>query len=349
MLSSWATTKGHKKKQLDPSNLSERDRIEIPPERRYFSFRNYIAYVLYAPLYLAGPIVTFNDFIAQCRYPSRSINTTRTLRYGLRFFICLFTMEIMLHYIYAVAISKAHPAWEVYSAFQVSMLGYFNLHHIWLKLLLPWRFFRLWALVDGIDAPENMVRCMSNNYSTLAFWRGWHRSLNRWIIRYIYIPLGGSHVQGQSAVVVQVRTVVNYIAVFSFVAVWHDINLRLLIWGWLIVIFILPEILATVAFPKRKWKDQRTSYRIICGVGAIVNILMMMIANLIGFALGVDGIVGLLHSLFGSWFGKCDRMSIVCLTDQLRRNSLHVHGLWCTVCRRTSDVRDTRRRAASWH
>jgi hypothetical protein len=52
-----------------------------------------------------------------------------------------------------------------------------------LQLLIPWRFFRLWALMDGIDPPENMVRCMANNYSTLGFWRSWHRSYNLWIIR----------------------------------------------------------------------------------------------------------------------------------------------------------------------
>lgn len=53
-----------------------------------------------------------------------------------------------------------------------------------LQLLIPWRFFRLWALAGGIDPPENMVRCMVNNYSTFGFWRSWHRSYNLWIIRY---------------------------------------------------------------------------------------------------------------------------------------------------------------------
>lgn len=52
------------------------------------------------------------------------------------------------------------------------------------QLLIPWRFFRLWALLDEIDPPENMVRCMANNYSTLGFWRSWHRSYNLWIVRY---------------------------------------------------------------------------------------------------------------------------------------------------------------------
>jgi D-alanyl-lipoteichoic acid acyltransferase DltB (MBOAT superfamily) len=32
-----------------------------------YSLVNYVAYVLYPPLYLAGPIITFNDFMWQVR------------------------------------------------------------------------------------------------------------------------------------------------------------------------------------------------------------------------------------------------------------------------------------------
>lgn len=206
-------------------------------------------------------------------------------------------MELVLHYLYAVAISKSDPDWNIYSPFQLSMLGYFNLHVIWLKLLLPWRFFRLWSLIDGIDPPENMVRCMSDNYSALAFWRGWHRSFNRFVVRYIYIPLGGS---GKG----KVRGIANFLAVFTFVALWHDINLRLLMWGWLITLFVLPEVLATLAFPARKFKDRPTTYRWLCGVGAVGNILMMMAANLVGFAVGLDGLKGLVDGIIGSWGGR---------------------------------------------
>lgn len=293
-----------KKKQLDPSNLSERDRVDISAHPQDYSFRNYLAYTLYAPLYLTGPILTFNDYISQSQFKAASVDATRTAYYGVRFLISLLTMEVMLHFIYVVAISKAQPAWDAYTPFQVSMIGYFNLHIIWLKLLLPWRFFRLWALVDGIDPPENMVRCMSDNYSTLAFWRGWHRSFNRWLIRYIYIPLGGSGGPSTKGRWGTVRAIGNMLAVFTFVALWHDIQLRLLIWGWLVTLFVLPEVLAGFAFPKKKWQNRPTAYRLLCGVGAVGNILMMMAANLVGFAIGVDGLQGLIHGIVGSYSGK---------------------------------------------
>ncbi|GAM89284.1 hypothetical protein ANO11243_073210 [Dothideomycetidae sp. 11243] len=306
----WARAQGSaspiEKKQLDPSSLSERDRITHGASFPDFTFRNYFAYVLYSPLYLTGPIITFNDYISQSRFPLPTITPIRTFLYGVRFLIVLMTMELMLHFLYAGAISKANPTWTVYSPFTLSMLAYFNLNIIWLKLLIPWRMFRLWSLIDHIDPPENMVRCMSDNYSTLAFWRGWHRSLNRWAVRYIYIPLGGS---GSS----KFKAILNFLAVFTFVALWHDINLRLLAWGWLITLFVLPEIVATVLFPKRKWIDWPETFRVLCGVGAIFNVLMMMAANLVGFALGLDGLRDLALAIIADWQGRAF-LAAACMT-----------------------------------
>jgi len=289
-----------KKKQLDLAALSDRDRVSSPaPDSAFTSFRTYLAYVLYPPLYLAGPILNFNDYISQSTYRPASITTRRTVLYAIRFAISLFCMEFLLHTTYVVAISKSDPNWSTYSPLELSMLGYFGLHIVWLKLLIPWRFFRLWSLIDGIDPVENVVRCMSDNYSTQSFWRAWHRSYNRWIVRYLYIPLGGGPGGGTG----KVRGICNMLCVFTFVALWHDINLRLLVWGWLVVFFVLPEVLATLAFPKRKWDRSPTTYRIICGVGAVFNIVMMMAANLVGFVVGLDGLKGLLTGMFSSTGG----------------------------------------------
>ncbi|KUM64827.1 hypothetical protein ACN42_g2261 [Penicillium freii] len=303
------------KKQLDPATLSDRDRVKIPAEPTAFTFRNYIAYMLYSPLYLAGPILTFNDYVSQQRYTSASLTRSRIVMYAVRLGLTLLCMELILHYIYAVAISKSDPDWSVFTPGQLSMLAFFNLHIIWLKLLIPWRAFRLWALLDGIDPPENMVRCMSNNYSALAFWRGWHRSYNRWIVRYIYIPLGGGgggrRAPGapkpasppQSKFMGKFLQIRNFLLVFTFVALWHDMNPRLLMWGWLVTLFVLPEVLGGILFPAHRWRSHPTAYRVICGIGSVGNVLMMIIANLVGFALGIDGLKDLLASLTGSYSG----------------------------------------------
>lgn len=275
-----------------PEGLEERERLTAPLPIEEYSAINYLAYLTYAPLFIGGPIITFNDYLYQANHhqTASTKDLKRIAMYGARFLFCLLVMEFILHFMYVVAVSKT-KAWEGDTPFQLSMLGLFNLNVIWLKLLIPWRLFRFWSLLDGIDPPENMIRCMDNNYLALAFWRAWHRSFNKWIIRYIYIPMGGAGDGG-----VKSRTV-NSLLVFSFVAIWHDIELKLLMWGWLIVIFLLPEIFATLYFKKY---SGRWWFRHLCGVGAVCNIWMMMIANLLGFCLGKDGTIALLHELFAT-------------------------------------------------
>ena len=59
--------------------------------------------------------------------------------------------------------------------------------------------------------------------------------------RYIYIPLGGTQ-----------NVAITAALIFTFVALWHDLSFRLLAWGWLVSVFIFPELLATRLLPQSK-------------------------------------------------------------------------------------------------
>ena len=52
-----------------------------------------------------------------------------------------------------------------------------------------------WFTIVGQNVPENMPRCVNNNYTFTGFWRSWHSSFNTWTIRYLYLPLGGRKTQ----------------------------------------------------------------------------------------------------------------------------------------------------------
>lgn len=41
----------------------------------------------------------------------------------------------------------------------------------------------------------------------------------------------------------------NSLLVFTFVALWHDLTFKLLAWGWLASLFILPELAARFILP----------------------------------------------------------------------------------------------------
>ncbi|KPV73857.1 uncharacterized protein RHOBADRAFT_2273, partial [Rhodotorula graminis WP1] len=264
------------------------------PSAGNYTFSLYLAYVLYPPLYLAGPIMSYRSFADELR-------PLALVLYAVRFAACLLTMELVLHSMYVVALKDSGKGWwEGLGANEVAMVGFWNLIVVWLKLLLPWRLFRLWALLDGIVPPENMVRCMANNYSTLGFWRSWHRSFNVWIVRYLYIPLGGAS-----------QPVLATLGVFTFVALWHDLRLRLLVWGWGVTLFVLPEMVARKVVPASKF-GAKPWYRHLAALGGVFNVLLMMTANLIGFVVGVDGAKALWTVMLGGWEGA-SRISLACL------------------------------------
>lgn len=141
---------------------------------------------------------------------------------------------------------------------------------------------------------------MSNNYSGLAFWRSWHRSFYLWIVKYMYVPLGGSK-----------YAYLNVWPVFTFVAIWHDIQLNLLAWSWLICIFILPELVARKFLKPRL--EHSPYYRHLAAFAATLSVLMMMTANLVGFSVGIDGFKLMLQNIFtknGIVFIVCTLLTI---------------------------------------
>ncbi|KAG2372532.1 F-box protein [Vigna angularis] len=76
-----------------------------------------------------------------------------------------------------------------------------------------------------------MPKCINNCHNLEGFWKNWHASFNKWLVRYIYIPLGGSK-----------KKLLNVWVIFTFVAIWHDLEWKLLSWAWLTCIFFIPEL-----------------------------------------------------------------------------------------------------------
>lgn len=76
--------------------------------------------------------MTFNDFIWQYRQPVK-LSRSFKLSYALRFASCLLTMELVLHYMYVVAIKDTN-AWQGDTPGQLSMIGFWNLIVVWLKV-----------------------------------------------------------------------------------------------------------------------------------------------------------------------------------------------------------------------
>jgi D-alanyl-lipoteichoic acid acyltransferase DltB (MBOAT superfamily) len=106
----------------------------------------------------------------------------------------------------------------------------------------------------------------------------------------MYIPLGGARWRAA-----------NVWPIFSFVALWHDLEWRLLGWAWIMALFMAPEMVAKWA-GRQAWciADKGSArFKHLCAAAAAANILVLMSANLVGFVVGVDGLLPLLNAVLG--------------------------------------------------
>jgi D-alanyl-lipoteichoic acid acyltransferase DltB (MBOAT superfamily) len=287
--------------------------VRLPAERCY-SLPLFFSYCFYPPLVIAGPIITFNAFAHQllprAAAPAGAAALLRrpsgaaVARYTLRFVAVLACLEALTHTLHANAAAVSR-AWRGGAGLgppltppQLGAVSYWTLLFMWLKFTAVWRFFRLWALASGVSPPENMTRCVNNNYDIEGFWRNWHASFNRWLVRYLYVPLGGNATRWRLATVW---------LVFTFVALWHDpAAWKLLGWAWASALCLAPELaVKRIARSRAVAARAHTSaYRHARAAAAAVNITALMAANLVGFVLGLDGVSYFSREIFSA-HGAC--------------------------------------------
>ena len=271
-----------------------------------------VAHALYPPLYLAGPIVSYKDFAGQLvrmsgdeKAASTTSSRTAILTYALRTAFDVAIIEVMSHYLYFNSVAtnnllgsdggRGSALDRETTPLDVATCGWWVLAFTWLKFCVIWRFFRLAALLEGITAPENMRKCFAMNYDVQGFWKNWHASFNRWLVEYMYVPAGG---RGSTTQLLMV------LPIFVFVALWHDVEIRLLGWAGLMVLAFMPELLVKREFAKSRWDWVRREHLTALWVGkalaATVTISSLMVGNMVGFVVGLDGAGAFLRQLLSS-------------------------------------------------
>lgn len=137
---------------------------------------------------------------------------------------------------------------------------------------------------------DNLSRCVCNNYGFEGFWRMWHRGFNQWLVRYLYIPLGGN------------KSIISVIATIAFVAFWHDHTLNIVIWAFALIVFILPEILIK-RHARNNWRELFGLhwFKYLAAVSSAIYIYFLVFSNIVGFGYGVDKLYLISEKIQQEW------------------------------------------------
>ncbi|XP_007986737.1 protein-cysteine N-palmitoyltransferase HHAT isoform X1 [Chlorocebus sabaeus] len=189
---------------------------QLPAASTSYSFFWMLAYVFYYPVFHNGPILSFPEFIKQMQqqeHESLKANLC-VLALGLGRLLCWWWLaELMAHLMYVHAIYSSIPLLEAVSGWTLGGLALAQVLFFYVKYLVLFGVPALLMRLDGLTPPA-LPRCVSTMFSFTGMWRYFDVGLHKFLIRYVYIPVGGS----QHGLL---GTLFSTAMTFAFVSYWH--------------------------------------------------------------------------------------------------------------------------------
>lgn len=89
-----------------------------------------------------------------------------------------------------------------------------------------------------------------DDVSIYLIFRAWHSSLNEFVVRYLYIPLGGRKYQWATVHFININEIIclQVWLIFLYIGVWHDLMWRWISWSLLNCIFFSLENVVIIPF-----------------------------------------------------------------------------------------------------
>ncbi len=196
-------------------------------ETKRYGFVDYCLFVCFFPQLIAGPIVGHEQMMPQITAigSKKGMDGEKFCR-GAMLFILGLAKKVLIADTFGKAVDMTYGALgDGVDASQAILTILFYT----LQLYFDFSGYCDMALglgrMLGIDIPVNFDSPYKSRDIT-EFWKRWHITLNKFLTKNVYIPLGGNR-KGN------VRTYVNLLAVFLISGIWHGAGVTFIIWGLL--------------------------------------------------------------------------------------------------------------------
>ncbi len=183
-------------------------------------FLEFMAFAAFFPTMVAGPIKRFQDFSPKLRSATLSwgLISTGLFRIATGAAKKIIIADSMDPWVAQTTTAHGHVTASVLA---ISLLAYS------VKIYMDFSGYSDIAIgsaaLFGVSVPENFsFPYIKTNIA--AFWKSWHISLTRWIIDYIFIPLGGSK-KGITL------ACINTLVALAISGLWHGAAWNFVVWG----------------------------------------------------------------------------------------------------------------------
>ncbi len=197
--------------------------VEVYNERLKLKLIDYLAFILYFPKILMGPLMDPVDFSQQINDSALKKVDYENIACGLK----ILSFGLFKKMLLADTLGKAVD-WGFANVDKATSMD-FILIMLFYTFQIFFDFSGYCDIVIGASAMLNIKLPIDfdSPYKAICirdFWRRWHITLNQFLAKYIYIPLGGNR-KGA------LFTCLNIFVVFTVSGVWHGANWTFILWG----------------------------------------------------------------------------------------------------------------------
>ncbi|XP_011688364.1 PREDICTED: protein-cysteine N-palmitoyltransferase Rasp isoform X4 [Wasmannia auropunctata] len=263
--------------------------------------KHYILTLIMCWIHLRSPLILYHEFVESINQPHQYWNCQKLLTFMLnliRYMFWLYFTDLLLHFIYINAVQYHLQVIQNLNSWALFGLGYCMGQFFLNKYVAIYGTCSNLCYLDNIKAPSQ-PKCIARIHLYSDMWKYFDRGLYKFLIRYIYIPIRKSN--GYFG-----KLFASFLC-FTFVFIWHGIQINIFIWTLLNFIgIVIEDIGVSIGKSKQYHKIQNTylssknTKRLNC-ILASPLLAMSAISNFY-FLGGQDiGNIFIQNILYGSW------------------------------------------------
>lgn len=239
---------------------------------------DFLSFTFYFPLFLNGPVLTFDKFSAHMRSRLVRPSLAALLIEIISCLVYFFLIEISFHFFYSTSISKHIHILVELGSWETLGIIWSLLQFFYVKYVVFYRFAGVFAKIDGLE-PPGQPGCISNLYTYVDMWRYFDKGLYTFLQRYIYIPMGGS----RSGIM---RQILASFCCFAFIGFWHGGTERYVMWALTNWLGVSVEAFASRIMKLEEAKEilkktDERMYRRICAALGAFTVSLLISSNMI--------------------------------------------------------------------
>ena len=244
-------------------------------------FIEYANYILFFPVFTAGPIFRYRDFSKQ--FADLQAVNIDDINCGVKRFIKGLFKKVVLLTVLAMLFDKLAQIEEYhcYTSLAIICLAY-------IVLYIDFSAYSDMAIgvgkIIGVTIPENFKKPWTSPSFT-QFWRRWHVTLSDWIREHIFVVVQGKQLNKYQSALIGMTTMI-------VMSLWHNFTVLAVVSGIYMGFFLVIEnIFSLSTFNVRKEKKYKYIIRCIC-----VNFFFAI--NALAFSLDMEKIICILKGIF---------------------------------------------------